>query len=332
MKRSFPLICFLLICFLLLFALPVAAAGSEDALFRFPCDPALSPLMASSEHEITCFIDLKEQYYAAYTPQHGDEQVVESGSLLILDNQFLMISLRFSKTFDYEGEGIHLPEAIRLVNRDPDISVYWEPPEWCVMLLPDRDDLYSFHFLGTWNPHIDRIVFVDLNETCEAPREGFSLDVTVNPSDTPLSSLSFPCDSELSPFLAASEHSVSWAYDLPDWHRIATDYWGDDMLFESGTLMVLDDQFMLVDLRFSKTFGYDASCRLPERIILVNQDLSVTDDPKKPLWQVTLYPDEDDPYAFHYLGTWNETMHGLEFLGQSQASEGVWNDGFHLDF
>lgn len=326
LKRCWPLF-----CFLLLFALPIVAEEAEET-FVFPCSPTLSPFLTASEHEITCFIDLREQCRAEHALQSGDAQMVESGSLLILDNQFLMISLRFSKDFDYDAKGVHLPEVIRLVNRDPDISVYWEPPEWCVTLFPDRDDPYAFHFLGTWNSRIDRIVFVDLNETCEEPREGFLLDVAVDVSDSPLSSLIFPCDPALSPFLAASEHSVSWAYNLPDWHRIATDYWGDDMLIDSGTLMVLDDQFMLIDLRFSKNYAYDEDCRLPEKIILVNQDLSVSADPYKPLWQVSLYADEDDPYAFRYIGTWNEALYGLELWGQYRSSEGLWNDCFHLDF
>jgi len=40
------------------------------------------------------------------------------------------------------------------------------------------------------------------------------------------SPLSFPCDSELSPFLSRSEHDVTFKIDLENNYRIETDYWG----------------------------------------------------------------------------------------------------------
>mgnify|MGYP006910818255 CR=1 FL=1 len=53
------------------------------------------------------------------------------------------------------------------------------------------------------------------------------------------SPLSFPCDSELSPFLSRSEHDVTFKIDLENNYRIETDYWGDEpMLVESGSFLM----------------------------------------------------------------------------------------------
>ena len=91
------------------------------------------------------------------------------------------------------------------------------------------------------------------------------------------SPLSFPCDSELSPFLSRSEHDVTFKIDLENNYRIETDYWGDEpMLVESGSFLILDDEFMLVNLRFSKEYDYsqDYGGNLPDIILLANFDLS----------------------------------------------------------
>ena len=83
------------------------------------------------------------------------------------------------------------------------------------------------------------------------------------------SPLSFPCDSELSPFLSRSEHDVTFKIDLENNYRIETDYWGDEpMLVESGSFLILDDEFMLVNLRFSKEYDYsqDYGGNLPDII------------------------------------------------------------------
>ena len=96
------------------------------------------------------------------------------------------------------------------------------------------------------------------------------------------SPLSFPCDSELSPFLSRSEHDVTFKIDLENNYRIETDYWGDEpMLVESGSFL--------------------------------------------------MYPDEDDPYAFHYAGTWNQQQgYGLYFYGSKTNAQGETTECFYL--
>ena len=139
------------------------------------------------------------------------------------------------------------------------------------------------------------------------------------------SPLSFPCDSELSPFLSRSEHDVTFKIDLENNYRIETDYWGDEpMLVESGSFLILDDEFMLVNLRFSKEYDYsqDYGGNLPDIILLANFDLNIVDDTNPPEWRVWMYPDEDDPYAFHYFGTFNWTMAGIHMFGRYLAFEG----------
>ena len=53
-----------------------------------------------------------------------------------------------------------------------------------------------------------------------------------------------------------------------------------------------------------------------------NRDPNVTDDSGTPEWQVTIFPDQDDPYAFHYFGTFNWTMAGIHMFGRYVAFEG----------
>ena len=146
------------------------------------------------------------------------------------------------------------------------------------------------------------------------------------------STLSFPCDPELSPFLAVSEHEITMEIDLQQWYRMEIDYWGDDMLMvESGSLIVLDDQFVMINLRFSKDYDYEANyTHLPEEIMLINHDPNVIDDTVPPEWRVMMYPDTDDPYSFHYIGTWNNTMHGIRFYGSYLNPQGELNDCFSL--
>ena len=65
--------------------------------------------------------------------------------------------------------------------------------------------------------------------------------------------LAFPCSPELSLFLSQSEHTISRKIDLHHWDRMQIDYWGDDPIpVDHGSLIILDDQFMLIDLHFSK--------------------------------------------------------------------------------
>ena len=148
------------------------------------------------------------------------------------------------------------------------------------------------------------------------------------------SPLSFPCDSELSPFLSRSEHDVTFKIDLENNYRIETDYWGDEpMLVESGSFLILDDEFMLVNLRFSKEYDYsqDYGGNLPDIILLANFDLNIVDDTNPPEWRVWMYPDEDDPYAFHYAGTWNQQQgYGLYFYGSKTNAQGETTECFYL--
>lgn len=146
--------------------------------------------------------------------------------------------------------------------------------------------------------------------------------------------LAFPCSPELSPFLSQSEHTISREIDLHHWDRMQIDYWGDDPIpVDHGSLMILDDQFMLIDLHFSKDFPFSTDGYvLPEAIYMVNHDPSVSDDTDPPEWHVFMYPDKDDPYAFHYACTWNWDMVGIKMYGEYTAPNGERHDsGFSLD-
>ncbi len=136
-------------------------------------------------------------------------------------------------------------------------------------------------------------------------------------TSTAESTFSFPCDVELSPFLAVSEHKISREINLVEYYREEIDYWDDDILMiESGSLIVLDDQFMIISLRFSEDYDYDAAyAHVPESIMLANLDPNISNDTGTPDWRVTIYPDKNDPYSFHYIGTWNWTMAGFTFYG-----------------
>ena len=144
--------------------------------------------------------------------------------------------------------------------------------------------------------------------------------------------MTFPCDPGLSPFLASSKHTVTKHIDLNQQHRMAIDDWESDVtMVESGSLMILDDQFMMISLRFSKNFDYASEdMHLPEEILLINQDPNIVDDTNPPLWRAVMYPDKDDPYAFHYAGTWNPTMYCIRFYGSYTSPEGDMTDCFSL--
>lgn len=146
------------------------------------------------------------------------------------------------------------------------------------------------------------------------------------------STLSFPCDAELSPFLAASEHQITREIDLVQCYREAIDYGGDDtLMIESGSLIVLDDQLMIISLRFSEDYDDDAAyAHVPERIMLANLDPNISNDTGTPDWRVTIYPDQNDPYAFHYIGTWNWTMAGFTFYGGYTDEHGDARECFSL--
>lgn len=111
------------------------------------------------------------------------------------------------------------------------------------------------------------------------------------------------------------------------------DYWGDDVLMvESGSLIILDDQFVMINLRFSKDYDYEAEGRyLPNEILLINRDPNVSDDTDPPEWRVMMYPDQDDPYSFHYIGSWNRTMVQIRFYGSYANPQGESIEDFSLD-
>ena len=131
-----------------------------------------------------------------------------------------------------------------------------------------------------------------------------------------------PCDAALSPFLAVSEHEISKEIDLSQAYRMQIDDWEADIPV-SGSLIVLDMQVMLISLRFSEDFDYEAKdMRVPESILLANQDPNVSDDTGTPPWRAAMYPDADDPYAFHYIGTWNWPMACVRFYGDYADEQG----------
>ena len=166
--------CAMLLCLFIAFA-PLAAA--ESAL-SFPCDPELSPFLAAGTHEISREIDLAACYRMRVDNGEDDALPVESGSLIVLDMQFMIISLRFSKDFDYEAAYMHLPEEIMLVNVDPNIDNDTGTPLWCVTIYPDADDPYSFHYAGTWNPSMACVRFYGSHVNAQRDQiEGFSFQV-----------------------------------------------------------------------------------------------------------------------------------------------------------
>ena len=144
--------CLLLFCLFLMSA-PLAAAQSK---FSFPCDPELSPFFSKSEHEITREIDLAEYSRMEYDNRETEMMPLESGSLVILDDAFMIISLRFSEEYDYEAHDTHLPDGITLINDD-----HWSPkwPVWRVMMSWDQGDPYSFYYIGSWDPSISILQF-----------------------------------------------------------------------------------------------------------------------------------------------------------------------------
>lgn len=144
--------------------------------------------------------------------------------------------------------------------------------------------------------------------------------------------LTFPCDPEISPFLSVSEHRITKSVDLNQLHRMAIDDWESDVtMVESGSLDILDDQFMMIHLRFSKDFDYaSAGMHVPDEILLVNQDPNIVDDTNPPLWRVTMYPDADDPYVFHYICSWNPSLSCIRFYGSYTSPEGDVTDCFSL--
>lgn len=161
-------------CMLCLFA----KAWAEEAVFGFPCEPEISPFFSKSEHEINCSFDLVQHHRMEIDDWETDVLMVESGSLVILDNQFMLIDLHFSRDFDYAAAYTHLPDRIMLTNQDPCVSDENNPAEWRAWMFPDQDDPYAFHYACTWNPDMACIRFYGIFENAEGGIEDcFSLHI-----------------------------------------------------------------------------------------------------------------------------------------------------------
>ena len=164
----------------------------------------------------------------------------------------------------------------------------------------------------------------------------------------------FPCEREQFMAHAADGHTISWEIDLRELHcmdlenraddvswegnmpearRIEIKRWAEDhMMIESGCVMVLDKQLLIVDLHFSASYDDEANLTgLPEELMFINHDPNVGDETGKPYWQVTVYPDEDDPYAFHYVGTYNRSMIDFKIYGFYTNPEGEVVECFNMD-
>lgn len=143
--------------------------------------------------------------------------------------------------------------------------------------------------------------------------------------------LTFPCDPELSPFFSQSEHEITWEIDLADWHRMSIDNWDDPIMVESGSLVVLDDAFVLIHIRFARDYDYAANDQhVPDEIMLPNHNVDVVDTTDPPEHLVYMYPDEDDPYSFHYAGSWKNSQYGFWFYGSYTDPQGNGCDAFKL--
>ena len=132
----------------------------------------------------------------------------------------------------------------------------------------------------------------------------------------------FPC--VLNHSYESSQYEEYVELDLKKWYRSDIDNWvDDDLMVKSGSAIVLNHSILIIDLHFSGSFDYESNdTHVPNEITLCNRDPNVTDDSGTPEWQVTIFPDQDDPYAFHYFGTFNWTMAGIHMFGRYLAFEG----------
>ena len=132
----------------------------------------------------------------------------------------------------------------------------------------------------------------------------------------------FPC--VLNHPYESSQYEEYVEIDLKEWYRSDIDNWvDDDLIVKSGSAIVLNHSILIIDLHFSDSFDYESNdTHVPNEITLCNRDPNVTDDSGTPEWQVTIFPDQDDPYAFHYFGTFNWTMAGIHMFGRYLAFEG----------
>ncbi len=144
--------CLIFVCLLLI---PMTVMAEEAGSCPCALDP--SSICIWQEHKIDKEIDLRELYFMENeidNPETG-ASMLDSGYIRILDDQQLMeIDLQFSKNFDYEAHDQHLPEIIAIRNYVPCDSLgnsNRESPKWKYPIFPDRDDPYSFHYIGTFN-------------------------------------------------------------------------------------------------------------------------------------------------------------------------------------
>lgn len=140
------------------------------------------------------------------------------------------------------------------------------------------------------------------------------------------------CEPELSSFLSANQHRINYSFDLVQCYRMGIDNWDDAVLMvESGSLMIVDQQFMIIDLHFSRNYDYALhNDHLPHMIMLTNQNPLVSPEETSQEWKAWMFPDRDDPYAFHYMCTWNHTMYSIDFYGEYINSQGEYSDCFEL--
>ena len=155
-----------------------------------------------------------------------------------------------------------------------------------------------------------------------------TLSITASAESTPF----FPC--VLNHPYESSQYEEYVEIDLKKWYRSDIDNWvDDDLMVKSGSAIVLNHSILIIDLHFSDSFDYESNdTHVPNEITLCNRDPNVTDDSGTPEWQVTIFPDQDDPYAFHYACTWNMDMVGIKMYGEYTAPNGERHDsGFSLD-
>ena len=150
--------------------------------------------------------------------------------------------------------------------------------------------------------------------------------VTAAAEDSPF----FPCVLDYS--YDPSAYSEYVEIDLRRWHRMEIDNWEDDnLMVQAGSAIVLNRSALILDLHFSDSFDYEANdTHLPEELTFFNLNPDVSNDTGTPEWQVTIFPDSNDPYAFHYFGTYNWTMAGIYICGSYTNSEGESNSCFDL--
>lgn len=151
-----------------------------------------------------------------------------------------------------------------------------------------------------------------------------TLSITVAAGSTSL----FPCVLDHS--YVPNEYKEYVEINLREWYRAQIDNWEDDnLMVESGSAIVLDQSVLIIDLHFSNSFDYEArDMHVPEQITFFNHEPNVSDETGTPEWQVTIFPDQDDPYAFHYFGTFNWTMAGIHMSGSYINPEGELNSCF----